>query len=157
MPAWKILHTFFALILLILQSWQGLNNLFLELDALYRVIVYQIFKKLEGEIKQLIFWEVFVCFVHISQHIFISVYIELLWKIYYYRLCQRFIILSLLFVNWFTIPSDKNAHALVSSLSGMDVTWKISESIFAFTIFLSLNSRAVAWDTARLVIATSES
>ena len=76
-----MLHAFFALILLILQSWQGLNNFFLEQDALYRVIVYQIFKKLEGEIKQLIFWEVFVCFVHISQHIFISVYIELLWKI----------------------------------------------------------------------------
>ena len=66
-----MLHAFFALILLILQSWQGLNNFFLEQDALYRVIVYQIFKKLEGEIKQVIFWEDIVCFVHMSQQIFI--------------------------------------------------------------------------------------
>ena len=80
-----------------LQSWQGLNNFFLELDAAYRVIVYQVYKKLEGEIKLVNFWEDVVCFAHISQHIFISVYIKLLWKIYYYRLYQGFIVLRFVF------------------------------------------------------------
>ena len=60
-------------------------------------------------------------------------------------------------IKRFTIPSDKNAHALMPSLSGMDMTSKIWGCTFASTSFLSLNSTAVAWDIARLVIATSES
>ena len=57
---------------------------------------------------------------------------------------------DLFFVNWFKIPSDKNTHVLVPSLLVMDVTCKISASIFASTTFLSLNFRALAWDTLGL-------
>ena len=53
--------------------------------------------KNSGEIKQVIFWEDVVCFVHISQHIFISVCIKLLWKIYYYKLYQEFIVVRFVF------------------------------------------------------------
>ena len=54
---------------------------------------------LEEDVLRTIFASWVVCFIHISQHIFILVYIKLLWKIYYYRLCQGFIVLRFIFMS----------------------------------------------------------
>ena len=97
MPAWKMLHAFFCVNLPLFCKVEKTSIIFFWNWMLHIRSLSTKFLKISKEKSSNSFFERMLYALYTSASIFFSVYIELLWKIYYYRLCQGFIILRFVF------------------------------------------------------------